>query len=830
MAKSGSFNTSAKTQDLGKLYLTFAWSIKSQDPATNKTVINWSLKGAGTTGDYYYKAGNFKVVINGATVYSSSARIELYAGTTVASGTATITHASDGTKTFSASAEAGIYDYAVNCTGSGSWALDAIPRYPSVTHSLNNKTETSIVMNWSSDSTIDYLWYSKDGGDIWTGVDVTDGKNGTYTISGLSANKAYDIKTRLRRKDSQLYKDSGTLTVTTYGWPYCTEAPDFVVGNKVTLKLYNPLGRSCSVAVRGNGQLIHTWTGVTGTACAGLNDTTAVTNLYNSIPETINGEYSVTVTYDTHTNSSASGWYEINVDESMPAFTTFAYYDANATVSAVTGSNQVLVQGLSAVSVKIPSANKMVARNGATPYRYSAAFDMLAKEIPYTDGDIDVSLGVAGSYGTGRVVVRATDSRGVFTRVYKDVTILKYEKPVVYITATRKNNFENETTLAVTGTYTLLAVNGVNKNAVQSVKYRYREKGGTWPTSYTALTVTASGGKFTCSKVVLDLDNSKAYEFEVFADDKFGSLGTTIEHSAVDVGKPVLMVSSNKKLCYMNGNEIALREDVPTLVRFTNIPNNTDLNTIRTIGTYKSQSKGNTDTMTNVPKISGGFKLIVSNWTGGEGYSTLLRQDLYFCDRRYTRYEQNSSGNWSAWKQVGLLENIYPVGSVYITSANTNPATTLGVGTWTLIDKGFASAYCKTGSPDEVYFTAAENCNDEGTQFTRGDHSIRIRQAVSMDLAMEDATSMVLGYFDWDNIGVTNIATSIVEHLAYADGANGGIVYNVTYDTGEVKQVDTFDLAQIPSDKTFYLDFTIVVDKSRMVDQYCDKFYWKRTS
>ena len=681
-------------------------------------------------------------------------------------------------------------------------------------------------MNWSSDSTIDYLWYSKDGGDIWTGVDVADGKNGTYTISGLTANKAYDIKTRLRRKDSQLYKDSGTLAVTTYGWPYCTEAPDFVVGNKVTLKLYNPLGRSCAVAVRGNGQLIHTWTGVTGTTCAGLNDATAVTNLYNSIPETINGQYSVTVTYDTRTNSSASGWYEIDVDASKPTFTTFGYYDTNTKVTAVTGDNQVLVQGLSTVNIKIPTANKMVAKNGATPYAYRVGFDGCSKDFPYVNGDLDKAVGVVYSVGLQRFLVTAIDSRGNFTRANKDVTVYEYAKPVVNASATRKNNFENETTLTISGTFTPLTINGANKNAITSVAYRYREKGGEWP-AYTTLTATSSGGKFTCANVTLNLDNSKAYEFEVGAVDKFTSTTVT---PFLNVGQPVFMVSSNKKLCYMNGKEMALREDVPTLVRFTNIPNNTDLNTIRTIGTYKSQSKGNTDTMTNVPKISGGFKLIVSNWTGGEGYSTLLRQDIYFCDRRYTRYEQNSSGNWSAWKQVGLLENIYPVGSVYITSANTNPATTLGVGTWTLIDKGFASAYCKTGSPDEVYFTAAENCNDAGTQFTRGDHTIRVRQAVITDLAMEDATSMVLGYFNWDNIGVTNIATSIVEHLAYADGANGGIVYNVTYDTGEVKQVDTFDLAQIPSDKTFYLDFTIVVDKSRMVDQYCDKFYWKRTS
>ncbi len=122
MASSGSFNTNAYS---GR-YLTFSWTLQSQDVTNNTSTIAWTLKGAGGSG--YYMSGNFKVTIAGETVYSSSTRIELYNGTTVASGTKVITHNTDGTKTFSASAEAGIYYVAVNCSGSGSWGIDAIPR------------------------------------------------------------------------------------------------------------------------------------------------------------------------------------------------------------------------------------------------------------------------------------------------------------------------------------------------------------------------------------------------------------------------------------------------------------------------------------------------------------------------------------------------------------------------------------------------------------------------------------------------------------------------------------------------------------------------------
>lgn len=133
MASSGSFNT---TGYQGR-YLTFSWSLTSQSSDTNTSVISWSLKGAGSASSSWYNAGNFKVVINGTTVYQSSTRIKLYNGTVVSSGNFTIAHNSDGSKTFSASAEAGIYYVAVNCSGSGSWSLPQISRYATITDAPN---------------------------------------------------------------------------------------------------------------------------------------------------------------------------------------------------------------------------------------------------------------------------------------------------------------------------------------------------------------------------------------------------------------------------------------------------------------------------------------------------------------------------------------------------------------------------------------------------------------------------------------------------------------------------------------------------------------------
>lgn len=151
MASSGSFNTSGYD---GR-YLTFSWNVASQDVANNRTKINWTLKGAGGSTTNWYMSGNFKVLINGQQVYFSADRIQLYNGTVVKSGTYTINHNNDGTASFGAYAEAGIWTYAVNCSGSGSWNLPTIPRasqpsintYPNNSPNFNIGDKINIYMN-----------------------------------------------------------------------------------------------------------------------------------------------------------------------------------------------------------------------------------------------------------------------------------------------------------------------------------------------------------------------------------------------------------------------------------------------------------------------------------------------------------------------------------------------------------------------------------------------------------------------------------------------------------------------------------------------------------
>ena len=146
MASSGSFTT---TSCEGRS-LTFNWSVRSQNVASNQTTINWSLVGSGSYTYGWVTCGNFKVTIDGKQVYYSTSRINVYSGTVVASGTYTFTHDNSGNKSFSAYAEAGIYYVAVNCSGSGNWSLPSISRNATITNAPNFNDEANPTITYTN--------------------------------------------------------------------------------------------------------------------------------------------------------------------------------------------------------------------------------------------------------------------------------------------------------------------------------------------------------------------------------------------------------------------------------------------------------------------------------------------------------------------------------------------------------------------------------------------------------------------------------------------------------------------------------------------------------
>lgn len=137
MATSGILDTNIWVNpDTGsRSNLQFSWTA-TQSISGNSSTISWSLKAVRDVSGNVY-AGAFKVVIDGDTVYkttqSTEDRIKLYNGTIIATGTKTLKHNGDGTRSFDVYIEGGIYYYAPNCSGQKTFELNQIARASSIT-------------------------------------------------------------------------------------------------------------------------------------------------------------------------------------------------------------------------------------------------------------------------------------------------------------------------------------------------------------------------------------------------------------------------------------------------------------------------------------------------------------------------------------------------------------------------------------------------------------------------------------------------------------------------------------------------------------------------
>lgn len=541
------------------------WQVVSQSVEGNYTVVNWQTGLKITGGDLWY-SNAVKInsaVINGSTVQSTTkySNIKNTGEHQLASGSTTIYHNSDGTKSFSASISGWLYSYG-DTSGSDSFDLPTIPRYFSSTPKLEltSKTETSATFKWSTSENASVIQYKIDNGswvDVETGVNKS---SGTFTVNGLSANTNYTIYGDFKRADSGLWATTKpSVNMSTYAYPYCNSTPNFIIGNSLTLGLYNPLGRSVKVNIIGADGSQCTEDTTTGTSLTGYTNETCKNNFYKSIPNSNSGKYKVKVTYGSVVNTANNGnTYSTNANECSPVFSTFTYKDSNTNVTAITGNDQILVKGLSTLYVMIASANKMTTKRSATPKNYNITCDTLNKNVDYSTNNIEVSVGVIANAGNKRINVKAFDSRNNNATAYKDITVLDYNKPVINASVKRLNDFENQTTLSISGTFTKVLINNVNKNTIKTIQYRYRETNGNW-SNWTTVTFTLNDNKYSCNDVILSLDNTKSFEFEIKVTD---NLDSNTSATGVGVGKPIFFISTNKKACYINGQEILMYDVV----------------------------------------------------------------------------------------------------------------------------------------------------------------------------------------------------------------------------------------------------------------------------
>ena len=176
---------------------------------------------------------------------------------------------------------------------------------------------------------------------------------------------------------------------------------------------------------------------------------------------------------------------------------------------------------------------------------------------------------------------------------------------------------------------------------------------------------------------------------------------------------------------------------------------------------------------------------------------------------------------------LNMLNLVHPIGSILTTSTSTNPAASVG-GTWELIDKGFKDTYITL---DETYWTHTSADIGEYSNILLNDHTISMRLNLKNTVALTDS-SIALGKLALTSCGVNSLSYALFYGVAIADNGNSTVAYRIDQDgrisTQDVLNID--DTHNLPVGSNFYLLVTQAVRHTNMLDEFCDKFYWKRTA
>lgn len=167
------------------------YEVQSQSIANNTSSVKLRLQARSISSSYKTYGYNQTTTIDGTSLSAKAFDMrDTNTWQTFGERTITVTHNSNGSYSSSKSGSFTTTASSGYSLKSGSASVTVapatIPRYATSNQSLNSVSATSITMNWSSDSTIDYIWASINNGSSWFEISAVNATSGTYTISGLN--------------------------------------------------------------------------------------------------------------------------------------------------------------------------------------------------------------------------------------------------------------------------------------------------------------------------------------------------------------------------------------------------------------------------------------------------------------------------------------------------------------------------------------------------------------------------------------------------------------------------------------------------------------------
>lgn len=262
MATSGSFNTDS----IGAFFCSVEWWRTGSSSERNEHYIHAKIKTHNTPGSYR-TVYDRNLYLNSNLIWSDSGSIPMYDDEILGEVDFTVSsYNTAGDGRFSLSFDAGIgITSGSNISGSGTWDLDRIPRYTTITSfNVQNITGqdglTKVKYVWTASDNCDWAQYSKDNGSHWSDLPV----NGV--VSGLTPNTSYNFKLKVRRTDSQLWTETqNAVNKSTYDIAKISNCPNFIHGDNEVISITNPASiASLSLAMMIGDSQILTRTVTTG--------------------------------------------------------------------------------------------------------------------------------------------------------------------------------------------------------------------------------------------------------------------------------------------------------------------------------------------------------------------------------------------------------------------------------------------------------------------------------------------------------------------------------------------------------------------------------------
>ena len=499
----------------------------TQSTTNNTSVVSWNL---------YLLSGNksfsvystYHATVNGvASPNTTQTNVNIGFNTSVklGSGSTTVTHNADGTKSvpFSASFKTnspaysgGVLITPGTMTISGNFALTTIPRYAAITAFTASINDRSATLSWTADKTISQWRWSSNSGSSYSGWITVNANSGSYTGPTIPG-RTYGFRIQVKNSASGLITTSSvvnkTATKTRSTLTLSTTSQN--VGSNITWTINESYDYTHTLTASFGNTSQYILGGATSETA--LNTSTGTwtvpTAWANQIPNATSG--SGTIRLRTYYGNVFVGERFYTFTAKVPNNTTWQPTVPNVAIEeAVTqpGNITSYVQGKSKAKVTSTST----AQGGASIKSYRVTVSGIG-----TYYGSNVTSGTLNKSGTVTVTVRATDSRGYYREKSNTITVVAYSPPkLTTYTALRSPNNQG-TDLATSINFSISSVSSQN---TKQYRIRYRPTGGTW------VSLVDSTGYYTRSTThsatdVLDANSS--YQVEFYIKDSYTSVTQT---------------------------------------------------------------------------------------------------------------------------------------------------------------------------------------------------------------------------------------------------------------------------------------------------------------